>query len=117
MARSSDVGAEDRGAWDLPRCGALDPWSLRQGPWSALALPYGDGPNSACSTALGLALSDGLCASQPWSIERGRSHKKLTDWAWQAILLTKRWLANGVAGALFSHHNLAQHLGRIISMH
>jgi hypothetical protein len=34
-----------------------------------------------------------LAPSQRWSTERGRRHKKLTDWARQAILQTKRWLA------------------------
>ena len=33
-----------------------------------------------------------LAPSQRWSTERGRRHKKLTDWARQAILQTKRWL-------------------------
>ena len=33
-----------------------------------------------------------LAPSQRWSAERGRRHKKLTDWARQAILQTKRWL-------------------------
>ncbi len=30
--------------------------------------------------------------SERWSTERGRQHKKLTDWARQAILQTRRWL-------------------------
>jgi hypothetical protein len=34
-----------------------------------------------------------LAPSQRWSTEQGRRHKKLTDWARQAILQTKRWLA------------------------
>jgi DDE superfamily endonuclease len=33
-----------------------------------------------------------LAPSQRWSAARGRRHKKLTDWARQAILQTKRWL-------------------------
>jgi hypothetical protein len=33
-----------------------------------------------------------LAPSQRWSAEQGRRHKKLTDWARQAILQTKRWL-------------------------
>jgi hypothetical protein len=33
-----------------------------------------------------------LAPSQRWSAERGHRHKKLTDWARQAILQTKRWL-------------------------
>src|SRR5262245_24715467 len=35
-----------------------------------------------------------LAPSQRWSTERGRRHKRLTDWARQAVLQTKRWLAN-----------------------
>jgi hypothetical protein len=33
-----------------------------------------------------------LAPSKRWSTERGRRHKKLTDWGRQAILQTKRWL-------------------------
>ena len=33
-----------------------------------------------------------LAPSQRWSAERSHRHKKLTDWARQAILQTKRWL-------------------------
>jgi len=33
-----------------------------------------------------------LAPSERWSTERGRRHKKLTDWARQAILQTRRWL-------------------------
>jgi hypothetical protein len=33
-----------------------------------------------------------LAPSQRWSAAHGRRHKKLTDWARQAILQTKRWL-------------------------
>lgn len=35
-----------------------------------------------------------LAPSRRWSEEEGRRHKKLTDWARQAILQTKRWLPN-----------------------
>jgi hypothetical protein len=35
-----------------------------------------------------------LAPSERWSDARGRRHKKLTDWARQAILQAKRWLAN-----------------------
>jgi hypothetical protein len=35
-----------------------------------------------------------LAPSRRWSEEQGRRHKKLTDWARQAILQTKRWLPN-----------------------
>jgi len=35
-----------------------------------------------------------LAPSTRWSTERGRRHKKLTDWARQAVLQTKRWLAD-----------------------
>jgi DDE superfamily endonuclease len=35
-----------------------------------------------------------LAPSQRWSTERSRRHKRLTDWARQAVLQTKRWLAN-----------------------
>jgi hypothetical protein len=35
-----------------------------------------------------------LAPSQRWSEERGRRHKKLTDWARQAVLQTKRWLTD-----------------------
>lgn len=35
-----------------------------------------------------------LAPSQRWSTEHARRHKKLTDWARQAILQTRRWLAN-----------------------
>src|SRR5512144_720763 len=34
-----------------------------------------------------------LAPSERWSDARGRRHKKLTDWARQAILQAKRWLA------------------------
>ncbi len=47
-----------------------------------------------------------LAPSQRWSSERGRRHKKLTDWARQAILQAKRWLPDRtliiVADASFS---------------
>jgi hypothetical protein len=33
-----------------------------------------------------------LAPAERWSTERGRRHKKLTDWARQAILQTRRWL-------------------------
>ena len=33
-----------------------------------------------------------LAPSERWSDEHDRRHKKLTDWARQAILQTKRWL-------------------------
>jgi integrase-like protein len=33
-----------------------------------------------------------LAPSEQWSIQRRRRHKKLTDWARQALLQTARWL-------------------------
>src|ERR687884_792170 len=33
-----------------------------------------------------------LAPSERWSQQQGRRHKKLTDWARQAILQTRRWL-------------------------
>ena len=33
-----------------------------------------------------------LAPSKRWSDQHARRHKKLTDWARQAILQTKRWL-------------------------
>jgi len=35
-----------------------------------------------------------LASSARWSEAQGRRHKTLTDWARQAILQTRRWLAD-----------------------
>src|SRR5262249_54512030 len=63
------VGAKDRGARDLPRPGALDAWTFRQGQWPALAFPDGHGANPLYHAALGPALSDDLGALA--TLERG----------------------------------------------
>jgi len=44
------------------------------------------------AAALGLALPDHLAPSKRYHVARNHRHKKLTDWARQAILQVRRWL-------------------------
>jgi hypothetical protein len=36
-------------------------------------------------------LSAALAPSERYAEERGKRHKKLTEWAWQLLLLVRRW--------------------------
>ena len=42
-------------------------------------------------SGLGLAVSCALAPSERYAAERGKRHKKLTEWAWQMLLLVRRW--------------------------
>jgi hypothetical protein len=61
-----------------------------------------------------------LAPSEQWSIQRRRRHKKLTDWARQALLQTARWLPGrrviAVGDSSFSAIELLRDVGRHLCM-
>src|SRR3954466_13274676 len=61
-----------------------------------------------------------LAPSEHWSIKQDRRHKKLTDWARQALLQTARWLpgrrAIAVGDSSFSAIELLRDVGRHLCM-
>jgi hypothetical protein len=61
-----------------------------------------------------------LAPSEQWSIQHRRRHKKLTDWARQALLQTARWLPGrrvvAVGDSSFSAIELLRDVGRHLCM-
>src|SRR3954464_15521092 len=61
-----------------------------------------------------------LAPSEQWSIKQDRRHKKLTDWARQALLQTARWLPGrrviAVGDSSFSAIELLRDVGRHLCM-
>jgi hypothetical protein len=61
-----------------------------------------------------------LAPSEPWSRQHRRRHKKLTDWARQALLQTARWLPGrrviAVGDSSFSAIELLRDVGRHLCM-
>ena len=61
-----------------------------------------------------------LAPSEHWSIKQDRRHKKLTDWARQALLQTARWLPGrrviAVGDSSFSAIELLRDVGRHLCM-
>ncbi len=41
--------------------------------------------------SLGLPFLSALAPSERYAAERGKRHKKITQWAWQLLLLVRRW--------------------------
>ena len=86
--RRNPLAALKSNPWASTACGALQPEPPGQGQRSALDLP--DVARSPGRDAIG-PCPFSLCW-RPYHRQRGRRHKKLTDWARQMILQLRRWL-------------------------
>ncbi len=68
----------------------------------------------------GLPFLTVLAPSERWSMEHGRRHKRLTDWARQVLLQTARWLPErrviAVADSSFSAIELLRDVGQSLCM-
>jgi hypothetical protein len=82
----------DRRQGHLPRSGALQPRTLRQGVRPALAQSDAVGASALGWADLGFAVPHRAGALRAGCRERGKRHKKLTDWARQLVLQARRWL-------------------------
>ncbi len=80
-----------KGIWDLPRPRTLHPRALRQSERPQVGVLDAFGARAMGGTRVGIAvLLSVLAPSERYAKERGRRHKKITDWAWQMLLLVRR---------------------------
>jgi len=90
--RLNVAGSQDQGQGHLPGSGAIQPQPLRQSQWLALVELDAAGTYSMGEAGLGTAFLTVLAPSERYYEKRKRAHKKLTDWARQALLQVRRWL-------------------------
>jgi hypothetical protein len=77
---------------DLPRPGALHPGALRKDEWSQVGVPDALGARAMGETRMwALPFLSVLAPSERYAAQRGKRHKKISDWARQALLLLRRW--------------------------
>jgi hypothetical protein len=91
-----DAGAtlreEDLRQGPLLRSGTLHPRDLRQEQWAlrwVCAIVLVESPWA--SRVWALPFLSALAPSERYAAERGRRHKKITEWAWQLLLALRRW--------------------------
>jgi hypothetical protein len=86
------MGQEDRRQGRLPRPGAFHSRKLREEQRTAVGVRDvvgGEIPWAARVWALPFLCA--LAPSERYAAERGKRHKKITDWAWQLLLQIRRW--------------------------
>jgi hypothetical protein len=91
-----DAGAaprkEDFCQRDLPRSGSLQPRPFREGERFTLGMSDVADPDAVGFSGLGLTLSLSIGLLRALRQRAlGKRHKKLTEWAWQLLLLVRRW--------------------------
>ena len=95
VGRRRDPGAapgeEDRRQGHLPRPGAFQPRALRQNERPQMGVPDALAPVPWASRVWALPFLCALAYSERYAQEQGKRHKSLTEWAWQLLLLVRRW--------------------------
>ena len=84
-------GQEDHRQGHLPGPGPLQSRPLREDQRSEVGVRDVFGASLMGLSGVGLALLCTLAPSERYANERGKRHKRLTEWAWQLLLLVRRW--------------------------
>ena len=84
--------SSDQRSGHLPGRGAFQPPATGQGQRSALDFSDVAGPRPWAGRHLALPVLTVLSPSTRYYQQRGRQHKKLTDWARQMVMQLRRWL-------------------------
>jgi hypothetical protein len=85
------LGQEDLRKGRLPRSGAFHPRGVRQKQRPQMGLRDAVGGGPLGFSGAGPAFPLGFSPSERYAAERGRRHKKITEWAWQLLLVLRRW--------------------------